>query len=229
MEEAIGGGFRDFDVAPAYGNGVAERTLGEVTGRTTTKIGIHTKYGIPVTEYGGWSDGIFALRRVLDIVGGTHRTAYETRSFEPEALFASLQRSLARLRRSKVEILFLHEPLGPLGEANWRSVCGAMLQLLDEGLIGAWGVAGSTVRYRWHRDLPDGGVVQVPIVEWRRDPSLGGGRRLILYGLHAAYEGVRTGMSFGEYLRDLASEIPNARFVVATTRRERLESWLQEP
>jgi hypothetical protein len=50
---ALEGGITRFDVAPAYGNGLSERTLGRVLRASRIEVAVNTKVGIPVRFVSG--------------------------------------------------------------------------------------------------------------------------------------------------------------------------------
>lgn len=88
IEAALDAGIDFFDTASNYGRGRSEELLGEVLGTHRDRIVLCTKAG---TELEGG--------RVV-------------KRFDPTSLEASLDRSLARLRTDRVDILLLHNPVG---------------------------------------------------------------------------------------------------------------------
>ena len=123
VRAAVDGGITFLDVAPGYGNGEAERVVGEACGgKLPDGVRISTKHhlgNVPAGEAAG------ALR---------------------EALAASLD----RLRLQRVDLFFLHGmvvPDGFEGRGTPRSlfveaVRPAFEAMVAEGVIGAWGVSG---------------------------------------------------------------------------------------
>jgi aryl-alcohol dehydrogenase-like predicted oxidoreductase len=222
----IANGVRSFDVAPAYGNGLSERVLGRVAARMGVDVQVHTKYGIPVPAYAEWSELVFRLRRAVDIVVGSSRVGYRSRCFSPRELQSSLGDSLERLRRKKVEIMFLHEPLEPLNEVLWLSVRQAMEALVAEGRVGGWGVAGPVSRWRNAAGMGMEEVIQMPLTEYHETQPVRA-KRVILFGVHAAYRRLRESRSFESYVRDVTERSPGADLVLETTRIDRLRAWLE--
>ncbi len=120
---AVSGGVTFLDVAPGYGNGEAERVVGEAFGgRLPEGVRISTKHHLgnaPAGEAAG------AVRK---------------------ALAASLE----RLRLERVDLFFLHGMIVPDGFGGRgtprrlfvEAVRPAFEALAAEGLIGAWGVSG---------------------------------------------------------------------------------------
>lgn len=105
-----------FDTAEAYGDGHAETLLGEVFGACDL-VRIATKAGHP--RFGGLQD------------------------FSPSAIRRSLEGSLGRLRRERVDLLQLHNP--PLDLLHAQPEILATLEALKlEGKIAAWGLSLKT-------------------------------------------------------------------------------------
>lgn len=120
---AVEGGITFLDVAPGYGNGEAERVVGEAFGgRLPEGVRISTKHhlgNVPAGE-----------------VAGTLRQA--------------LAASLDRLRLERVDLFFLHGmvvPDGFEGRGTPRSLFveaarPAFEAMVADGTIGAWGISG---------------------------------------------------------------------------------------
>jgi aryl-alcohol dehydrogenase-like predicted oxidoreductase len=124
VREAVERGITLFDLAPSYGDGEAERVVGEAFGnvdlpsdvRLTTK---HQLGASPVDVY--------------------------------PRLRASLEASLTRMGREHVDVFFLHGMIIPDSWAGSRGtprslfgkeVRPAFERLVGEGLAGAWGITG---------------------------------------------------------------------------------------
>ena len=82
IEKSINSNFLHFDTAPNYGNGFCESLIGMITDGDP-KIKINTKFG---------------------------NSAYNGKSFKSINLEESFSQSLIRLRTTKVDTLFLHNP-----------------------------------------------------------------------------------------------------------------------
>jgi len=108
-------GIRVFDTGPTYGNGEAERRLGEALARLPTYEPIvSTKVGQRVTKTG--------------------RKVHE---FDPESVRKSIEGSLRRLRRSRVDWMFLYgPPAGMLTDALLKT----LVDLKFKGDIGEIGI-----------------------------------------------------------------------------------------
>lgn len=139
LETAAVNGFTHFDTAPLYGFGGAERMLGEVFGgdkaiTITTKVGIYPPGGADqrpssmlARKIGGklWPP---LSRAVVDLSIARARR--------------SLENSLSRLRRDRVDILLLHEPpgLALLNTEEWHRWREAEAERI--GYVGVAGPAG---------------------------------------------------------------------------------------
>lgn len=112
-------GLRYIDTAPLYGLGLAEERLGRaIAGSGSAGLTISTKVGriLDAAAPGGWRF-----------------------DFTRDGIRRSLEGSLARLRRDRVDLLLLHDP-----DAHEAQVDGeawpALRELRDEGVAGAIGV-----------------------------------------------------------------------------------------
>jgi aryl-alcohol dehydrogenase-like predicted oxidoreductase len=130
VHAAVEAGINLLDLAPRYGDGKAERVVGEAFGgRLPGGVHITSKcnLGTPAPDH----------------VEATLRQSIET--------------SLRLLQRDKLDIFFLHSNLVPDGHAMWRQpdvarftalslfrshVRPAFERFVAEGLIGAWGITG---------------------------------------------------------------------------------------
>ncbi len=89
VEAALDEGVDFFDTASNYGRGRSEELLGEILGARRDRVVLCTKAGTEI-------EGGRAVKR-----------------FDAASLEASLDRSLARLRTDRVDVLLLHNPVGP--------------------------------------------------------------------------------------------------------------------
>lgn len=114
VRKAVDLGVRHFDTAPFYAEGEAERRLGEALpprdGLISTKTGtIYRRFGPALKDF---SEG---------------------------RIRADVESSLRRLRRDRLDLLYLHGP----NEVEIVAARPVLLDLKKEGKIGAWGVCGS--------------------------------------------------------------------------------------
>ena len=123
--EAIELGIKLLDVAPSYGDGEAERVVGEAFGgRLPAGVRVSTKCRVGAPPAAGVA----------------------------ELLRSSLTESLARLRIERVDVLIVHNMLVADADADRyagtpltlfeEAVRPALDGLVSEGLAGAWGITG---------------------------------------------------------------------------------------
>jgi aryl-alcohol dehydrogenase-like predicted oxidoreductase len=130
VHAAVAAGINLLDLAPRYGDGKAETVIGEAfAGRLPAGVRLTSKcnLGNPAPD-----------------------------QVEP-ILRQSIETSLRRLRRDRLDIFFLHSNLAPDGHKMWNAadvsrftalslfrshVRPAFQKLQQEGLIGAWGLTG---------------------------------------------------------------------------------------
>ncbi|MFC3200258.1 aldo/keto reductase [Alteromonas oceani] len=136
IEEAVDNGFTHFDTAPYYGFGQAERDLGAVLQQhpnitVTTKVGIYSPGGEEQTPFSTF------LRKA----GGKVLTSLSKPSIDFSVLRAkaSIEGSLRRLKRDKIDVFMLHEPSIELLETEeWLQW---LESLKEEGKVGNYGIA----------------------------------------------------------------------------------------
>jgi D-threo-aldose 1-dehydrogenase len=121
-------GVRCFDVAPLYGGGRGEVLLGRALARMDGPVTVSTKVGY-----------------VGDIPYGGRQPPEERRKdFSRGAIERSLEQSLRRLGRERVDWLFLHDPgddVDPIERIAWP----ALQRLCEQGLVGGVGVGTTRV------------------------------------------------------------------------------------
>jgi aryl-alcohol dehydrogenase-like predicted oxidoreductase len=144
LSAALDAGITHFDTAPYYGEGLAELDLGAAgrcfVSRTTltTKIGLYPKAG-PVSS----SLRLWARR----LIGRTlRRDLSPTSDYSLGAARASLEQSLRRTKRERVDVLLLHEPA--IEDVPEQALLAWLDQCRAAGMIGAWGLAGVAERLR---------------------------------------------------------------------------------
>jgi hypothetical protein len=220
---AFDAGIRDFDVAPAYGNGVAERELGRALRALGARdVRVSTKVGMPVRIYPPWLAGhALPLARAVDIATGGHGAAYARRTYRPADIREGLDASLRRLRLECVHCCYLHEPLRPFGAGELEEIGATFEELRRRGKIARWGIAGPIARYQTG-GRPQAWEVQQPIDEWLATPLESRAPRATLYGLHRSWRRKPSTQPFEEFLRELLRQYPDIRLIVASTRQHRV-------
>lgn len=110
-------GIRDFDTGPSYGDGEAERRL-----------------GLALKRLPGWGTMAFTKAGIQ-----SGPLLARTRDFSPDGVVRSIEASLKRLNRPKIDRLFLHGP------APSELTDGLFKLLIEEkfsGRVGTVGIAG---------------------------------------------------------------------------------------
>ena len=138
---AIDAGFTQFDLAPAYGDGMTEREVGRCLSRRD--VAITTKFGIPMRAIGELPAAVyFGIRAAGKALRRSFGATYDKRDFSPKCLRESLASSLRRLRREGVDCLLIHEPLSldqfPALGPTWQE----LERLQRVGTIRRFGVSG---------------------------------------------------------------------------------------
>jgi len=113
LSHAFDRGITFFDTSPAYGNGHSEELIGQAFARCRDKVIVATKAG-----FESWD-------RPPD--------------FSPEALVASTERSLRRLRSDYIDLLLLHNP--PIDGLHADDLREALERLGSRGKIRSWGAS----------------------------------------------------------------------------------------
>lgn len=119
LEEAFEAGVTWYDVAPPYGAGEAEIVLGDFLRGRRDRVAICTKVGLVGPSRGRLLKLVYALAR--PVVGrakvlrrgfrAVPATRYRRLALDGEAIRASLDDSLRRLRTDHVDVFALHDPL----------------------------------------------------------------------------------------------------------------------
>lgn len=118
VREALERGVTTFDLAPLWGDGEGERIVAEALGEKTKDAVLITRAGIAV-------EGGKVVER-----------------FDSESLVASVEASLVRLRRDRVDLLMLHDPPQRVLQGDtWHA---GVEQLVQTGKVRAWGAAVGT-------------------------------------------------------------------------------------
>jgi D-threo-aldose 1-dehydrogenase len=127
LDAALDAGVRYFDTAPHYGLGLAERRLAT---RLTDDCLVSTKVGriLVPGPGGGTDDEGYAVPN--DIV--------RVRDYSRDGVLRSLEASLERLGRDRVDILFVHDPDDHAREAL-EGAFPALEELRSQGVITSYG------------------------------------------------------------------------------------------
>ena len=145
LHAALDAGFTHYDTARMYGEGLAERTLGEfLSDGLRSQVTIATKLGfpaktiqehIPILMYINKSASTF-YRRL-----GMYKKSRRVRELSPSTAEISLCKSLHALRTDWVDILFIHEPQPTKVDAI-RELSPWLLKQKEKGRVRYLGLAG---------------------------------------------------------------------------------------
>jgi aryl-alcohol dehydrogenase-like predicted oxidoreductase len=213
---ALDHGITHFDTAPSYGFGIAERALAILPGRTdatvATKVGLYPP---------GGADGNAAMVLTRKLAGRflprLSRAVSDQRVVRARESFHG---SLRRMRRDRVDILFLHEPRLEL------LACDEWMRWLESerDRLGAIGIAGEPQRLLPFVACasPFAAVIQSRDSVDREESAMlraAGRNPQITYG-HLVHR--RAAVEPIESLRLAAARFPGTVFLVSTRRPERL-------
>lgn len=182
IEAALAEGIRHFDTAPAYGQ--SEDVLGSVLAGVPG-VTVTTKVGIPRPPEATTSSSVLYRRAVRPLLARLPvvksallraaakrstpeeqvRSPVHRRALSRDEILGSLEESLRRLRRQKVEVFLLHEPDQLLID---DTVVDVLSSLQREGTIGAFGLA-------LDRLAPETGTVG-SVLQSRHHPRADGAR-----------------------------------------------------
>ncbi|HUK61656.1 MAG TPA: aldo/keto reductase [Stellaceae bacterium] len=159
LDAAYDCGIRHFDVAPSYGFGAAERTLGKALRGKRDSVTLTTKFGLRPPRHQTLVAAARNLARPLvKLLPGVRRRLARTSGalvsrarFVPEELTRSLDASLAALRTDHIDVLLLHEAtVDDLDDA----LLGALESCVSAGKIAAFGIGSEAAAAGavWHAD-----------------------------------------------------------------------------
>lgn len=226
LDQAFELGFRAFDAAPAYGNGLNELELGYAFGRRRSEVELTTKFGIPVELYGERMRAMFFLMRAKrKYLSRSYGSEYERRCFSASALLESLHGSLRRLRCDYVDRLMMHEPLEPLPSRISVELIDLAERLKVEGKIRSFGVCGTSRSIRNVLDSIPFDVVQAPIWDIADLPIEGAAT--VAYGAYREFSNraPSRGRGFVDFVSSLRVERPRLEIILASTSCKTLNSW----
>jgi aryl-alcohol dehydrogenase-like predicted oxidoreductase len=148
IAQALDLGVTWFDVAPPYGDGMAEAHLGRCLLGRRENVVICTKFGIARPQISLPQRLLRPIaRRAVAAFPGLRSRARRARpiagssSFDPSAIEESVTESLRQLQTDYIDVLALHEPT-PQQAADPR-VFEVLERLRERGLLRAVGIAGA--------------------------------------------------------------------------------------
>jgi D-threo-aldose 1-dehydrogenase len=224
---AVDAGFVHFDTAPYYGFGTAERDLAPVL-RTFPNVTVTTKVGI--YSPGGESQsaaGVFIRKIAGQFVKSFSRPTVD---FSLQRAARSLEDSLRRLSRDRIDIYTLHEPeLELLHTDEWRKW---LEKTVVEGKVRAFGLALTAEKLepflRQNCELAQLVQVQDSLAGREADILPLFGRPLqITYGYVSAARKARSSLPVMDVLRRALRRNTEGAIIVSTTKVARLPQYAQ--
>jgi aryl-alcohol dehydrogenase-like predicted oxidoreductase len=214
LRRALDAGFRAFDVAPSYGNGVNELELGIVASRLDG-IRITTKFGIPFDAYGERHPHLFPLLRAAHkLRRARYRSGSVRRDMSVAAMVASLEQSLRRLRTDCVDRFMIHEPLVPLGVGELDDLCARAERLRSEGKIRDFGIAGPASSIGAAASHSGIVVVQAPLGDILA-AVVASSKPMIAFGVYRRFVAER-GASFADFVRETQTRRPGLELILTS-------------
>lgn len=129
LDRALDVGLRYFDTAALYGGGMAEERLGHALCDAPDDVIVSTKCG-RTREYGAAAPGQNGVPDVWD--------------FSERAIHESIARSCERLRRERLDVVFLHD-LEAAPDQALNEALPVLRDLQSKGQIGSVGAGCNTV------------------------------------------------------------------------------------
>jgi D-threo-aldose 1-dehydrogenase len=141
LSAAVNYGFSHFDAAPYYGFGQAERDLAEVC-RAHPAVSVTSKVGIysPGGEQQAYVS-VFMRKALGRVLPGIARPTID---FDLRSARASLEASLRRLGRERIDLYLLHEPV--LDRVNVDEWHRWLEKCVTGGKVGSFGLAATADR-----------------------------------------------------------------------------------
>ena len=227
LRQAFDLGFRSFDVAPAYGNGLNEVELGAAFSTHRGDIKITTKFGIPIETYGERFRASFALVRASrKYFYRGYGSEYSRRLFSGPAMVESLHGSLRRLRCDYVDRLLIHEPLESFSSEIAIELSEFAARLKAQGKVLSFGVCGPADSVLHAISSMPMDVVQTPL--WDAvslaQPS---SQRFVAYGVYRDFRRQAGALrqEFVDYVSTLQATRPNLELILASVSQKTLLRW----
>jgi aryl-alcohol dehydrogenase-like predicted oxidoreductase len=146
LAAAVNAGFTHFDTSPYYGYGLAEKELGQLLRNCPSEVTVASKVGLypPIGSSANSAQVVArkAIGRVLP------KASMPIQDWSLERANSSLEKTLRRIRRDYLDILYLHEPIyGCLDESDFVEWLENQKKL---GKVRHWGLAGNSARFgKW--------------------------------------------------------------------------------
>jgi aryl-alcohol dehydrogenase-like predicted oxidoreductase len=145
VHAALDSGIRLFDTADAYGSGVSESVLGDALHGSAAEAAVATKVGYLFTERTASAQIARGLATSVTrrLPGGRRRATepYARQDFSAAYVRQAVGGSLRRLRVDRIDLLQFHGP----PPAPSDGLPPVVRELLDEGVIGAFGIGSESL------------------------------------------------------------------------------------
>jgi aryl-alcohol dehydrogenase-like predicted oxidoreductase len=155
----VDAGFTHLDTSPYYGYGLAEEAIGLLIKNGSSALTIASKIGLyPPTGSSANSTQVVVRKLVGRVLP---RVALPIQDWSLKRAQTSLDKTLRRIHRDYLDILYLHEPVyGCLDEGEFVAWLERQKEL---GKIRCWGLAGDSNRFgQWlDQEHPLGKLLQV--------------------------------------------------------------------
>jgi aryl-alcohol dehydrogenase-like predicted oxidoreductase len=220
-------GFRSFDVAPAYGNGLNELELGQALKSVRSEIRITTKFGIPVELYGERHPTAFVLiRAIKKIVDKNYGSEYETRDFASIAMVRSLEDSLRRMGTDHVDRFLIHEPIQPLGSNEAQRLFDQAERLKQQGKIRSFGIAGPANSVRALAQQAAIDTLQIPLSDAVSELADSKKSR-VAYGVYRFFKAsvANSEIDFSTFVRNILRQQHGLELILASVSLRTLSSF----
>jgi len=224
LAEAAALGISHFDTAPSYGDGLAEREVGQFLRGRRDRFVIATKYGIPpdpviaaVPQLSGTLRGVRAVARCAGF--------WDTKRppLTAAGLRQSVEHSLQRLVTDWIDVLLLHEASRER-VPDPASILQELTNLRARGLIRHFGLAGAWSGISGLGDMGRqiGQIVQTDEAEWPQEspPDITYGA--ISMTRQTAFAGKVEADAALTRLSVALARRPNGTVIVSTTKCENL-------
>ena len=228
LAEAADCGFSHFDTAPSYGFGIAERDLAPVL-KAHRGLTVTSKAGLFAPGGEDGSAGAVLLRKALGKLAPSLSKAQVDFSLARAKI--SLDASLRRLGRERLDLFLLHAPrIDLVATDEWL---GWLTSLAEQGRIGAFGLA--VTRVDDALDFLDRAPALAPVIQCpdslgarEADALVARGRApQLTYGYIAAARRRAPRSDVPEILKQALRRNPFGALVVSTLRRERLRLFAE--
>lgn len=165
IHRALDLGITHFDTARFYGDGLSERTLGEVLSRQRSSVTIATKFGLlPTPLIGSAGRAALPLRKARTLLSKLNLVQYPRRSYTAATMRTALHDSLRALRTDYIDVYHVHEPLPDTQLSD--NLIGELQRAKAAGAIRLLGVSGDDIDSVVTRYGPVFDVIQCAESSW---------------------------------------------------------------